>query len=387
MLFSGKTFVRALSIGSVLVVSQPAVAKTEQLDIDAVVRSAAQNVMSDYNVAGLAVAVTVEGERHFYNFGVASRQTQQPVSNTTLFEIGSVSKTFTATLATYSQANGELLLTDHPGKYVPQLGGSAFDNVTLINLATHTAGGFPLQVPDDINNAKQLMAYFNAWRPTFAPGTYRTYANPSVGMLGLIAANSMHIPFEQAIEQRLFPELGLPNSFISVPVNKLPDYAQGYDKTDKPVRVSLDMLGAEAYGIKTTSADLIHFVEANMGLGKASPLLQRALADTHTGYFKLGAMTQDLIWEQYDYPVTLDALIEGNSNKVAYESNPVEAIEPPHPPQQSVWINKTGSTNGFGAYVAFVPSKKLGLVMLANKNVPNEARVRLAYRIMSELGK
>lgn len=385
MRFIGKLLTLCLLSSSCLFFGNVAVANAEPRNIDAVVQDAAHFVMSHYNVAGLAIAITVDGKPRFYNYGVASRETQQPVNNGTLFEIGSVSKTFTATLATYAQASGKLLLTDRPSAYVPELKGSPFDNVTLINLATHTAGGFPLQFPDDIRNATQMMAYFKAWQPTFAPGTYRTYANPSVGMLGMTAAKSMGMPFDQALEHRLFPELGMPNSFITVPANKLPAYAQGYDKNDKPVRLSLGVLGAEAYGVKTTSKDLIRFVEANMGLTETSPLLKRAMADTHTGYFQLRAMTQDLIWEQYRYPVSLDALLEGNSNKMAYESNAVTALNPPLPPQQSVWINKTGSTNGFGAYVAFVPAKKLGIVMLANKNFPNEARVRLAYRILTEL--
>src|SRR3546814_9817822 len=87
-------------------------------------------------------------------------------------------------------------------------------------------------------------------------------------------------------------------------------------------------------------------------------------------------MTQDLIWEQYDEPVQLNDLLDGNSAKVAYETNPVQAIVPPREPAAAVWVNKTGSTNGFGAYVAFLPAEKKGVVILANKNFPIEARIR-----------
>ena len=96
-------------------------------------------------------------------------------------------------------------------------------------------------------------------------------------------------------------------------------------------------------------------------------------------------MTQDLIWEQYRYPAKLEELLAGNSAKVSLEANPVVRIDPPSPPRDDVLINKTGSTNGFGTYVAFVPAKKIGLVLLANKNYPADARVRAAYAILTRL--
>jgi beta-lactamase class C len=65
-----------------------------------------------------------------------------------------------------------------------------------------------------------------------------------------------------------------------------------------------------------------------------------------------------------------------------FEPNPVTRIAPELPPQQQVLIDKTGSTNGFGAYILFIPSKKTGVVILANKSYPIGGRVRLAYQLL-----
>ncbi|WP_028628282.1 class C beta-lactamase [Metapseudomonas resinovorans] len=383
---TGKRSVQRLLFALATSLAGHAVADAERADIGTAVQQAAGQVMQQYGIPGLAIAVTANGEQHFYNFGVASRETRQAVTRDTLFEVGSVSKTLTVTLAAYAEANGKLSLSDSPGQYLPQLKGSQLDPVTLINLATHTAGGFPLQLPDEVQNQQQLMDYYRSWQPRFAPGTYRTYANPSIGLLGVIAARSLGMPYAKAMESELLPKLGMRSTFIDVPASAMPRYAQGYNKDDAPVRVNPAMLAAEAYGVKTSSKDLLHFVEVNLGqVAMDDASLQQAIDATRTGYYRLGAMTQALIWEQYDYPVALQTLLEGNASRMALESHAVTAITPPLAPQQAVWVNKTGSTNGFGAYVAFVPEKKFGIVLLANKNYPNEERVKLAYRILGEL--
>lgn len=353
--------------------------------LDAVVDEAAQALMRENGIPGLAIAITVDGRQHFFDYGVASKKTQQKVTRDTLFEIGSISKTFTATLASYAQATGRLALTDRPAKYLPPLEGSAFgDQTRLVHLGTHTAGGFPLQVPDAVQSTGQLFDYLRSWQPQYAAGTRRTYANPSIGMLGLIAAKSLDLPFEDAMAQHVFRPLGLTHTMLEVPAAQMPSYAQGYTKADAPIRLRGGVLGAEAYGVRTSARDLLRFVEANLR-GPGTTPLQRAIEATHTGYFRAGTMTQDLVWEQYPYPVTLPLLLEGNGDKMAYETQDVTPIDPPQPPQQAVWINKTGSTNGFAAYVAFVPAKKIGIVVLANKNVPIAPRVRLAYEILEKL--
>jgi beta-lactamase class C len=353
--------------------------------IRSVVDDAIQPVMAKQNIPGIAVAITVGGKHRMFNYGVASTETRKPVTGDTLFELGSVTKTFTATLASWAQTSELMSLSDPVDKYLPSLRNTAFGKVSLLNLGTHTPGGLPLQVPDEIQNQDQLMRYFKKWRPAYAPGTYRTYSNPGIGTLGLITANSMGRDFTALMEQRLFPSLGMTSSYINVPAQRMVDYARGYTKEDTPVRMSASLLSSEAYGIKSTAADMIRFVEAQMNLVKLGGKLQRAIADTHIGYFQAGAMTQDLIWEQYSYPASLKALLEGNSYEMIFRATPVTEIKPPLPPRENVWINKTGSTNGFGAYVAFVPGKQLGIVILANKNYPIEERITIAYKILTAL--
>ena len=360
-------------------------ADNRQDQIRQTVDEAIRPVMAKNNIAGMAVGI-IDGQQHYvYNYGVASLETRKPVTQDTLFELGSISKTFTATLASLAQLDGDLTLTDRVGKYLPLLSGSRFADVRLLDLGTHTPGGLPLQVPDNVNNNDQLTQYLKAWQPAYALGTQRTYSNISIGMLGVITATSMKQDFASLVEHRVFAALGMTNSYFDVPQARLPDYAQGYKKDGTPIRVSPGVLSTEAYGIKTSAADMTRFLQANMNQLKLDEKLQRAITQTHTGYFKAGVMTQDLIWEQYAYPVTLKTLLEGNSPTMIFNATPVTEIKPPQAPHEDVWINKTGSTNGFGAYLAFIPEKKLGIVILANKNFPIDERVGTAYRILTAI--
>lgn len=363
-------------------------------NIKSAVNQVIEPMMLQYGIPGMAVGIITRGGHYVFDYGVVSKETQKPVTGDTLFEIGSISKTFTATLASLAQVNGALSLSDSASKYLPSLQGSNFDQVSLLNLGTYTPGGLPLQVPDEITNNDQLMEYFKNWKPTYTPGTYRTYSNLSIGMLGMIAARSMNEDFVALMQGKLFPALGMKHTYLDVPSSQRKNYAQGYTKKDEPTRMKPGVLASEAYGIRTRADDMVRFVEANMGMFNLNQKLQRAIslagarsaiAATHTGYFRIGEMTQDLIWEQYSYPVALKDLLAGNSAKISYEANPVIEIAPPLPPRENVLINKTGSTNGFAAYVAFIPQKAIGIVLLANKNYPIDARVMAAHQILNRL--
>src|SRR5258708_32247816 len=93
------------------------------------------------------------------------------------------------------------------------------------------------------------------------------------------------------------------------------------------------------------------FVEANMRMLDLDEKLRRAITGTHTGYYRIGAMTQDLIWEQYHYPAQLKDLLAGNSAKANLEANPATELDPPLPPEDGVLLHKTGRTSGFATFV------------------------------------
>ena len=351
-------------------------------DTDAELRRLAEGFMRENRIPGMAIAVTVDGKERFYNFGVASKESGKEVSSDTLFELGSVSKTFLATLAAYAQEEGRLSLASSVDTYMPEFRGTPFGKVSLIHLGTHTAGGFPLQVPDEVTDQQQLVAWLKAWKPRYPAGTRRTYANPSIGMLGAIAARQMGAPYADVAEKTLFPKLGLVDTYVRVPDGKKAAYAQGYNSKDAPIRVGPGPLDAEAYGVKSTARDLLHYVEVQLGQAPVDPAMKRAIAATHVGYYRSGPMTQDLAWEHYPWPVSKDDLLTGNASRMIREDQPAVALDPPQPTPPDVLINKTGATNGFGAYVAFVPARKLGLVILANHNHPTEARVGFAYDVL-----
>ncbi|RON48953.1 class C beta-lactamase [Pseudomonas frederiksbergensis] len=371
--------VAMLSAGTCLAQGQ-----TDQ-QIQSVVDAAIRPVLQSQGVAGMAVAITVDGKPHYFNYGVASKESAQAVTENTLFEIGSVSKTFTATLGGYANAIGKLPLSDKASSVLPALHGSAFDNISVLQLGTYTAGGLPLQFPDEADHADKMLGYFKQWKPVYPAGTHRQYSNPSIGLFGYLAAHNLGMPFDEAMEKTLLPKLGLKHTFLRVPQDQMSIYAQGYDKNDKPVRVDPGALASEAYGVKTSAADMIRFVQANLKPASLEKPLQQAIATTHTGYYTVGDMTQGLGWERYSYPISLEKLLGGNSTPMAMQAHKVQWLNPPQPEPESVLINKTGSTGGFGTYVAFVPAKNIGIVILANKNYPIPERVKAAHQILSAL--
>lgn len=370
-----------LLVGQTAMAAQTSEARSK---LRAVVDASVQPAIEQHQIPGLAVAIVRKGERHFFSYGVASRDSGQAVNEHTLFELGSVSKLFSATLGAYALAEGKLRLDDMASQHLPGLRGSAFDQVSLLDLATYTPGGLPLQFPDAVQSERQMLAYYRAWQPAYPAGSQRLYSNPSIGLFGHLAAASLGVSFEQALERRLFSQLGMRESHVRVPQPQMARYAWGY-RDDQALRVQPGPLDAEAYGVKSTAVDMLRFVEANLDPSPLPAPLRQAIATTHQGYYQVGGMTQGLGWERYAYPISLQHLQAGNSSQMALEPHAVERFAQPQAAEGDMLLNKTGSTNGFGAYVVVLPARDTGLVLLANRNYPNAERVRIALQILSTL--
>ena len=371
---------------ALLLIGQAAMAQNSvtQSELRTAVDAAVQPAIEQYRIPGLAVAIVRKGERHFFNYGVADRNSGRAVDEHTLFELGSVSKLFTATLGAYAQAEGKLRLDDPASQHLPALRGSAFDRISLLDLATYTPGGLPLQFPDAVGSERQMLDYYRTWQPAYPAGSQRLYSNPSIGLFGHLAAASLGKPFDQLLEHQLFPQLGMTESHVRVPQGQMARYAWGY-RDDRALRVQPGPLDTEAYGVKSSAADMLRFVEANLDPSKLPAPLRQAIATTHQGYYRVGDMTQGLGWERYAYPITLQRLQAGNSSQMALEPHAVERFATPQPAEGDLLLNKTGSTNGFGAYVVLLPARGTGLVILANRNYPNAERVRIALEILEAL--
>lgn len=363
-----------------LLTSAPAFADT----LDTKIAAAFAPFKERYAVPGLVVGVTVGGVHHFYATGLASRADHRPVTPDTLFELGSMSKIFNVTLAALAVERGKMSLNDTVAHHLCDDRCTIGTNLTLLDLATHHSGGLPLQVPDTVTDIKGLTQWLEAWHPP-QPGA-RSYSNISIGLLGYISAQSLGMSYTNAVQTLLFPAFGLRHSWIEVPASEMKDYAYGYDrKTDAPERVHPGLLAAEAYGVKSTPSDMLRVLDIEMGLGHPPGELKRAVAMTQQGRYKTAFFTQDMIWEHYPWPTALQPMLLGNGYDFIMKPHPVTVITSRRPDEQDVIFNKTGSTDGFGGYVAMIPSKRIGVVVLANKNTPNEARVEATYGLLNAL--
>jgi beta-lactamase class C ACT/MIR len=341
-------------------------------------------LMAAQQIPGMAVAVLWQGKTFYYSFGQADVAANRLVTPDTIFELGSISKTFAGVIGAMALERGEISLTDPVSKHWPQLTAKPWQQINMQHLATYTAGGLPLFMPDSVTDKTSLLAYYQQWQPQFPAGTQRVYANSSIGLFAHLAVAAGGNTYAEAFSQQLSVPLQLRQTFLQVPKSAEAHYAWGYNE-GKAVRIGSGVLLDEAGGAKASVRDLASWLQANMQPALiTSPVLRAGIVRAQQHYAKSGQMYQGLGWEMLDYPVSLSALTAA-TDPAFVQGSAATFIYPATALQQNSWVHKTGATGGFGAYAAFIPSRQVGIVLLANKRYPNSLRVKLAYQVLENL--
>jgi|TARA_Y100000031_G_scaffold157075_1_gene215720 CubicO group peptidase (beta-lactamase class C family) len=250
-------------------------------------------------------------------YGYADVDTKRPVdSATTLFQVASVSKVFTATAVMQMIERGRLDLDVDVNEYLSafQLESSFTEPVTLAHLLTHTAGFDELNVGYAARSAaavRPLRSYLAERMPsrTIPPGTVTSYSNHGFGLLGLVLEEASGESFAGHMARNVLLPLGMQSSTFDLP---LPDslsaeLARGYRFTGETYQ-PLPLLFRNvppAGALSVTANDMSHFMIAHLNNGRygGTQLLQEAtVLEMHRQQFshhpRLAGMAYGFI-EQY----------------------------------------------------------------------------------------
>ncbi len=340
-------------------------------------------LMHQHKIPGMAVAVLWQGKIFHYSFGQADVAKQQAVTPDTIFEVGSISKTFAGVIGAMAIERGDIQLTDPVAKHWPALTQPQWQRINMQHLATYTAGGLPLMLPEHVTDAASLLQYYQQWQAQSQPGSTRVYANSSIGLFAHLAAKAGGAPYAEQFS-KLTTALKLPSTYLQVPPPSQSHYAWGYNE-GKAVRIGQGVLLDEAGGVKASVRDIATWLQANMQAEQvADPTIRAALLRAQLPHAKAGQMLQGLGWEMLAYPLQLSSL-KAATDPSFIASSPASLLDPAAAKKTAYWVHKTGATGGFSAYAAFIPSKQVGIVLLANQRYPNTARVELAYNLLESL--
>lgn len=314
--------------------------------------------------------------------GLANKEPVLNASPEVIFELGSVTKVFTATLLALQPK----ILDDPLSEHLPvAVNNPLLKQVKLKELATHTSG-FPREVPRIILGpgndggmylfhdqappaGSALVEFWNSWKPDDKPnychpckiGTCWQYSNVGFVTLGYAAAGTAYNT--QLASQITGPQqLNMPSTAAQAPAGAV--VAQGYVKKDGQVQPAK----GEAEDLKSNAQDMLVWLKAQLGIGKVPSALASAIALTHKTYF-----TPKQQCAKANKPIKFDMGLAWQMHALA-ETNLTLFI-------------KDGSSGrgGQSCWVGFIPKKKIGVAVLTNAVGAAQAPAALGIQILDTL--
>lgn len=276
-----------------------------------------------------------------------------PPDGDTVFEIGSVSKVFTAILLADMDGSAEVEIEARAASYLPDsvdMPGDLGDPITLYHLTTHTSG-LPRMpdnfAPADPNNpyadysVQRMYDYLSAHELARAPGETVEYSNLAVGLLGHILAEVSGLDYESLVKERITGPLEMSDTAITLSTDMRARLAAGHSFGLVPTASLVPAANwdiptlAGAGALRSTVNDLLRLVAANLGLTATE--LAPAMAITHEPRENIGpdGMQVGLGWlntTQHGLTIT--------------------------------WHN--GETGGYHSFVGFDKKSGKGVVVLSN---------------------
>lgn len=340
------TILALATLASAALTGAPLLAAPRQLPTDSVVLSLIRERVESGRNPGIVVGLLDEGGTRVVAYG-SSGVTGLALDRRTLFEIGSVTKTFTTSLLAEMVARGEVRLDEPVAELLPdsvRVPSYRGRQITLLDLATHTSGlpriptNLAPQDPEDPwadYTVSDLYQFLNSYQLQRAPGSKVEYSNIGLGLLGYALALRGGKPFEELLRERILAPLGLDDTRVTLSPAQERRLAQGHDEDGKAVEHWHIPTLPGAGALRSDVDDLFRYLSAHLGLsgGDLIPVLAR----THQTYTQL----DDTL------AVALGWLVNRSD------------------PDRPFWYHN-GETGGFHSFVAFEPAGRRAVIVLSN---------------------
>lgn len=300
-------------------------------------------------VAGLVVAtIEPDGSSSMAAYGNPGPDAK-PLDGDSVFEIGSITKVFTAILLADMADRGEVKLDDPVAKHlragvrVPERNGKA---ITLIDLSTQSSG-LP-RMPDNMKPAnpmnpyadytvEQLFEFLGRHELTRDIGAQFEYSNLGVGLLGQALAMRAGKTYETLVKERILDPLQMDHTGVTLTPWMQEHLAKGYSPGGMAMpNWDLPTL-AGAGALRSTMNDMLKFLRANLDTSEAR--LPRLMQQTHVVRRSVGK----------DMSIGMNWLTRSMSGR------------------DVVWHN--GGTGGYRTWIGFDKSRRIGAIVLGNSAI------------------
>ena len=326
-------------------------------------------------VGAMVGIINKQQEKLVFSYGTKSLNTNDPPDANTVFDIGSITKTFTAILTAKMYLDGDFQdeIVAHylpPGEVTLPEKDSV--QINFAHLLSHSSGlprspcmeGSPYPLPPgyDIENpyaaytTEQVYDYLtNYCTLEFTPGTWWNYSNTGVGLVGHVLGIIDGTDYETILTRDIFDVLSMNNSSLFLTDGQKNNQALGHDTNNKivPFFTANDIFQGAGM-IKSSLNDMFKYLEANIGL-TISPL-RNAMDLTYQKVLHQGSMgDQGLAWWILD----LD-----DGQKIIYSG---------------------GNTNGHSSFIAFNQTESTGVIILFNSSNHDGTNIDMGMEVMKAI--